>query len=180
MNSVKTLDKPNIWAWLYLMGWPVASYTTPSQIPVYRRAVHLGEQTLHLLLMVDSTPHKQSTASGTHATGLSSPLHVATAGPHIVSTSHQTFCNISRNNTRETKTRLWNAFIIVYHFTKNMKEVSGSWLKYHYVGVITQLTVCKIWGFHGGDYEECLFWDIKTQFILHRRHIISLLQSTAS
>jgi hypothetical protein len=85
------------------MGWPVASYTTPSQIPVYRRVVHLGEQTLHLSLRVDSTPHKQSIAGGTHVTGLSSPLHVAAAGPHIVNTSHRTFCNISRDQSYETR-----------------------------------------------------------------------------
>jgi hypothetical protein len=34
-----------------------------------------------------------------------------------------------------------------------------------------------ILGFHGGDYEEVVFWDIKTQFIPHRKHITSPLQS---
>jgi hypothetical protein len=83
------------------------------------------------------------------------------------------------------------------------------------------MIVCKIWGSHGGDYEECrilgyknpvptshethyvsatessrlmlckfevfravttknvVFWDIKTQFIPHMRHITSPLQSPA-
>jgi hypothetical protein len=40
---------------------------------------------------------------------------------------------------------------------------------------------CKIWCFHGGDYEECrLLWYIEYQFVLHRRHITSPLQSPAS
>jgi hypothetical protein len=38
----------------------------------------------------------------------------------------------------------------------------------------------KIWGFHGGDYEDVVFWDIESQFILHWRHITSPLQSPAS
>jgi hypothetical protein len=86
----------------------------------------------------------------------------------------------------------------------------------------TVIRLCKIWGLHGGDYEECrlpgyknpvrtsqethyvsatelsqlmllrfdvfttvtmkngVFGDIKTQFVPHRRHIKSLLQSPAS
>jgi hypothetical protein len=28
--------------------------------------------------------------------------------------------------------------------------------------------------------KNVVFWDIKTQFVLHRRHIMSPLQSTAS
>jgi hypothetical protein len=26
--------------------------------------------------------------------------------------------------------------------------------------MVNNITVCKIWGFHGGDYEECRFWDV--------------------
>jgi hypothetical protein len=40
-----------------------------------------------------------------------------------------------------------------------------------------QLMLCKIWGFCCGDYDEC---DIKPQFVLHRRHITSPLQSPSS
>jgi hypothetical protein len=45
-----------------------------------------------------------------------------------------------------------------------------------------RITRHKIWGFHGGDYEDMGYgiWDIKTQFLLHRRHITSPLQSPAS
>jgi hypothetical protein len=90
----------------------------------------------------------------------------------------------------------------------------------HYVDATesSQLLLRKIWGLHGGDYEECLlgykssvctsqethyisatessqlvrfevftavtmknvFWDIKAQFVPHRRHITSLLQSPDS
>jgi hypothetical protein len=39
--------------------------------------------------------------------------------------------------------------------------------------------VCKIWCFHGGDYEECRLLGYKTQFVLHRTHITSPLQSPA-
>jgi hypothetical protein len=37
----------------------------------------------------------------------------------------------------------------------------------------------KIGGFRGGDYEECRLLRYKTQFVLHRRHITSPLQSPA-
>jgi hypothetical protein len=42
----------------------------------------------------------------------------------------------------------------------------------HYVSVTdpSWLLLCKIWGFHGGDYED-VFWDIEPRFIPHRRHI---------
>jgi hypothetical protein len=36
----------------------------------------------------------------------------------------------------------------------------------------------KIWGFHGGDYEEWVFWDITTLFVLHRRHYVSVTESS--
>jgi hypothetical protein len=48
---------------------------------------------------------------------------------------------------------------------------------------ILELTVqrlCKIWGDHGGHYEECRLLRYKTLFVLHRRHITSLLQGSAS
>jgi hypothetical protein len=41
----------------------------------------------------------------------------------------------------------------------------------------SQLMLYKIWSFHGGNYEECRFLDIETQFVLHRRHFTSPLQS---
>jgi hypothetical protein len=44
----------------------------------------------------------------------------------------------------------------------------------------SRLTLCKIWGFHGDDYEECRLLDIRTQFVLHRNHITSPLQCPAS
>jgi hypothetical protein len=49
----------------------------------------------------------------------------------------------------------------------------------HYISTTesSRLMLCKIWGVHGGDNEE---WDIKTQFVLHRRHIAFPLQSPAS
>jgi hypothetical protein len=51
----------------------------------------------------------------------------------------------------------------------------------HYVSTTepSRLMLRKIWGFHGGDYEKVVFWDIKSKFVLHRRHIISPLQSPA-
>jgi hypothetical protein len=47
----------------------------------------------------------------------------------------------------------------------------------HYVSTTetSRLMLCKIWGFRGGDYEDVVFWDIKTQFVLHRKHITSPL-----
>jgi hypothetical protein len=50
---------------------------------------------------------------------------------------------------------------------------------YIYATESSQLMLCKIWGFHGGDYEECRLLGCKTQFVLHRRHITSTLQSPA-
>jgi hypothetical protein len=41
------------------------------------------------------------------------------------------------------------------------------------------LMLCKIWGFQGGDCEERRLLEYKTQFVPHRRHITSLLQSLA-
>jgi hypothetical protein len=51
----------------------------------------------------------------------------------------------------------------------------------HYVSAteISRLMLCKIWGFHGGDYEECRLLGYKTQFVPHRKHITSLVQSPA-
>jgi hypothetical protein len=46
--------------------------------------------------------------------------------------------------------------------------------------VPSQLMLCKILGFHGGDYEECCLLGYKTPFVLHRRHITSPLKSQAS
>jgi hypothetical protein len=39
--------------------------------------------------------------------------------------------------------------------------------------------MCKIWGFHGGDYEGCRLLGYKSQFVPHRRHTTSPLQSPA-
>jgi hypothetical protein len=52
----------------------------------------------------------------------------------------------------------------------------------HYVSATesSQLMLGKIWGFHGSDYEECRLLGYKTQFVPHRRHITSPLQSPAS
>jgi hypothetical protein len=49
----------------------------------------------------------------------------------------------------------------------------------HYVSATepSQLMPCKFCGFHVGDYEECHLLGYKTQFVLHRRHITSTLQS---
>jgi hypothetical protein len=37
------------------------------------------------------------------------------------------------------------------------------------------LGLCTICRYHGGDYEEFVFWEIKPEFVLHRRHIKSPL-----
>jgi hypothetical protein len=52
----------------------------------------------------------------------------------------------------------------------------------HYVSATesSHLMLCKIVGFHGGHYEECRLLGYKNQFVLHRRHITSPLQSPAS
>jgi hypothetical protein len=42
------------------------------------------------------------------------------------------------------------------------------------------VNLCKICGFHGSHYEGRRLLGYKTQFIPHRRHIISPLQSPAS
>jgi hypothetical protein len=44
----------------------------------------------------------------------------------------------------------------------------------------SQLMLCKISGFHGGDYGEWRILGYKTLFVLHRRHLMSPLQSPAS
>jgi hypothetical protein len=51
----------------------------------------------------------------------------------------------------------------------------------HYVSATasSRLMLCKILAFHGGDYEEDVFWDIETQFVPYRKHITSPLQSPA-
>jgi hypothetical protein len=43
----------------------------------------------------------------------------------------------------------------------------------------SRLMLCKIWGFHSGEYGECRLLGYKTQFVPHRRHITSPLQSPA-
>jgi hypothetical protein len=40
--------------------------------------------------------------------------------------------------------------------------------------------LCKICGFHGGDYEECRLLGYKTQFVLHRRHTTLHYSTTES
>jgi hypothetical protein len=42
------------------------------------------------------------------------------------------------------------------------------------------LMLCKNWGFHAMTMKNVVFWDIEPQFIPHRKHITSLLQSWAS
>jgi hypothetical protein len=51
----------------------------------------------------------------------------------------------------------------------------------HYVSATesSRLMLCKIWGFTAVTMKNAVFWDIKTQFVLHRRHITSPLQSPA-
>jgi hypothetical protein len=52
----------------------------------------------------------------------------------------------------------------------------------HYVSTTepSQSMLCKNWGFTGVTMKNVVFWDIKTQFVPHRRHITSPLQSPAS
>jgi hypothetical protein len=52
----------------------------------------------------------------------------------------------------------------------------------HYVSATepSQLMLCKIWGIHFGDYGEWRLLGYKIQFLPHRRHITSPLQSPAS
>jgi hypothetical protein len=51
----------------------------------------------------------------------------------------------------------------------------------HYVSATkpNQLMLWKIWSFHGGDYEEWRLLRNKNQFVPHRKHINSPLQSPA-
>jgi hypothetical protein len=37
----------------------------------------------------------------------------------------------------------------------------------------SRLMLCKIWGFHSIDYEECRLLGNKTHFVPHRKHITS-------
>jgi hypothetical protein len=54
-------------------------------------------------------------------------------------------------------------------------------LETHFVSAAESrwLMLCKICGFYGGDYEEFRLLDIRTQFIPHRIHVTSPLQSPA-
>jgi hypothetical protein len=51
----------------------------------------------------------------------------------------------------------------------------------HYVSTTEsgQLMLYKIWGFHGGDYEECRLLEYKTQFVRERKYIRSPLKRPA-
>jgi hypothetical protein len=44
----------------------------------------------------------------------------------------------------------------------------------------SQLMLCRILGFYGGDYEQCRLLGYKTQSVPHRRHITYLLKSPAN
>jgi hypothetical protein len=48
----------------------------------------------------------------------------------------------------------------------------------HYISATqpSQLMPCKVEVFTAGTMRNIVFWDIKTQVVLHRRHIISPLQ----
>jgi hypothetical protein len=39
------------------------------------------------------------------------------------------------------------------------------------------LEYVRVEDFHAGDYEECRFCYIRTQFVLHRKHVTSTLQT---
>jgi hypothetical protein len=43
----------------------------------------------------------------------------------------------------------------------------------------SRLMLCKISGFHGGDYEKYRLLGYKTHFVPHRRHITSPLHTSA-
>jgi hypothetical protein len=45
----------------------------------------------------------------------------------------------------------------------------------HYVSAaeLSQLILCKIWGFQAVAMKNAVFWDIKTQSVRHRKHYIS-------
>jgi hypothetical protein len=51
----------------------------------------------------------------------------------------------------------------------------------HYLSATesSQLMLCNIWGFTAVTMKNVVFWDIKTQFVPHRSHITSQLQSPA-
>jgi hypothetical protein len=65
----------------------------------------------------------------------------------------------------------------VFWDTKPSSYFIGDILRRRYE--LIWIMLCKIWGLHGGDYEECRLLGYKIQFVLHRRHIISPLQSPA-
>jgi hypothetical protein len=49
----------------------------------------------------------------------------------------------------------------------------------NYIWRRVQYSSCKIWGFQGA-MKNVVLWDINTQFVLHRRHIMSPLKGPAS
>jgi hypothetical protein len=50
----------------------------------------------------------------------------------------------------------------------------------HYVSTTesSQLMLCKIWVFTAVTMKNDVIWDIKTQFVLHRRHYVSATESS--
>jgi hypothetical protein len=42
----------------------------------------------------------------------------------------------------------------------------------------SRLILCKILGFHGGDYEECRLLGNRTQFVPRRRHYVSATETS--
>jgi hypothetical protein len=51
----------------------------------------------------------------------------------------------------------------------------------HYVSVteLSRLMLCKILGFHGGDYDECRLLGYKNPFrISHETHYVSVTESS--
>jgi hypothetical protein len=44
---------------------------------------------------------------------------------------------------------------------------------------LTQRNQCKIWGFHSDDWKNAVFWNIKSQFVPHKKHITYPLQRPA-
>jgi hypothetical protein len=38
--------------------------------------------------------------------------------------------------------------------------------------------ICKVRRFHGGDYDNVLFWNIKTLFVSHKKHYVSATESS--
>jgi hypothetical protein len=51
----------------------------------------------------------------------------------------------------------------------------------HYISATeySRLMLCKIWGLQIVTMKNSVFWDVNTQFVPHRTHITSLLQSSA-